>query len=83
MPNPFNAGTDLRFDLPMTGPYGIEVFDIGGRRVTGFHGIGQVGVNAVRRDGCDDQGRHASAGVFHYRLLGAGSTASEKPVLVR
>ncbi|MBK9474397.1 MAG: T9SS type A sorting domain-containing protein [bacterium] len=83
VPNPFNAGTELRFELPAAGPYAIEVYDIGGRRVTGFQGIGQVGVNAVRWDGRDELGRNAAAGVYHYRLLSAGSTASGKLVLVK
>ncbi len=83
VPNPFNAGTELRFELPAAGPYEIEVYDIGGRRVTGFQGIGQVGVNAVRWDGRDELGRNAAAGVYHYRLLSAGSTASGKLVLVK
>ena len=83
VPNPFNAGTELRFELPAAGPYEIEVFDVAGRRVTGFQGIGQEGRNAVRWDGRDDQGRDAAAGVYQYRLLAGSRAATGKLVLVK
>lgn len=83
VPNPFNAGTALRFEMPESGPYEIEVFDIAGRRVTGFHGIGRAGVNAVRWDGRDDEGRNAAAGVYHYRLVAGGAASGGKLVLVK
>lgn len=82
-PNPFNASTEMRFELPAAGAYEIEIFDAAGRRVTGFQGIGQVGLNAVRWDGRDDQGRNAGSGVYHYRLLAGGRSASGKLVLVK
>ncbi len=50
--------------------------------MTGFRGIGQAGANAVRWNGCDDQGRKASAGVYYYRLLSDGRAASRKVVLL-
>jgi hypothetical protein len=81
VPNPFNAGTELRFELPAAGPYEIEVYDVAGRRVTSFRGIGRTGANAVRWDGRDDQGRKASPGVYYYRMVSSGRAASRTVVL--
>lgn len=82
-PNPFNASTELRFELPVAGSYEIEVFDIAGRRVTGFRGNGQAGANAVRWNGRDGQGRSASAGVYYFRLVSGGREAIRKMVLLK
>jgi flagellar hook assembly protein FlgD len=83
VPNPFNAGTELRFELPAAGPYEIEVYDVAGRRVTSFRGIGRTGANAVRWDGRDDQGRKASPGVYYYRMVSSGRAASRTVVLLK
>ncbi len=83
VPNPFNAGTELRFELPDAGPYDITVFDMAGRRVAAFEGIGREGRNAVRWDGRDEGGRNAAAGVYHYRLRAGGHEAAGKLVLVK
>jgi hypothetical protein len=83
VPNPFRASTELRFELPAAGPYEIAVYGVGGQRVTGFRGIGRSGPNAVRWDGRDDQGRQASAGVYYYRLVSGGRSASGQVVLTK
>lgn len=79
-PNPFKASTELRFQLAADGPYALEVFDVAGKRVASFRGIGRAGANAVRWNGHDDQGRRASAGIYYYRLASGGQSASRKVV---
>jgi len=83
MPNPFRASTELRFELPVTNPYEIAVFDAAGARVTGFRGIGRAGANAVRWNGSDDRGRRVGPGVYYYRLVSDGRSASRKVVLLK
>ena len=82
-PNPFTSSTELRFTLPAPAPYEITVFDVAGRKVTGFNGIGRTGPNAVRWTGSDDQGRPAGAGVYYYRLVTGGRATTQKLVLSR
>jgi beta-glucanase (GH16 family) len=81
-PNPFRAGTDLRFALPAAGPYAIEVYDVAGHRVAAFRGIGRAGANAVRWDGRDPAGRSVPSGVYFYRLAGAGDAAGRRIVKI-
>jgi beta-glucanase (GH16 family) len=82
-PNPFNATTDIRFDMPVAGDYDLVVFDMAGRRVTGFRGTGPAGINRVRWDGRDARGANVSSGVYHYRVTTAAGTASSRMVLVK
>ena len=82
-PNPFNAGTDIRFDLPAAGTYDIEIFDLAGRRVTGFRGHGGAGTNSVHWDGRDDTGMPAASGTFFYRLTAGDYRETMKMTLVK
>jgi len=83
VPNPFNARTEIRFELPGGGSYELTVFDVAGRRVTGFRGIGSAGANAVSWDGRDDTGANMGSGVYYYTLQAGGNTASGKMVMVK
>ncbi len=81
-PNPFHSTTELRFELAAPLPYEVTVFDAAGKRVTAFRGIGRAGANAVRWDGRDDQDRKARPGVYYYRLVSDGRSASRQVVLL-
>jgi beta-glucanase (GH16 family) len=82
-PNPFHGSTELRFELPVSGAYEIEVFDAAGKRVAGFRGIGRAGLNGVRWDGRDEQGRDANPGVYFYRLVSGAHSSCRKVVLLK
>jgi beta-glucanase (GH16 family) len=79
-PNPFTTATDLRFQLAAEGPYELEVYDVAGKRVARFQGVGRAGPNAVRWNGRDDQGHTTRAGIYYYRLVSGGQSASRKVV---
>ncbi len=83
VPNPFNANTEIRFDLPAGGNFAIVVYDVSGRRVRSFHGAGSAGANTVSWDGRDDGGAHVGSGVYYYRLDSDAGSATRKMVLVK
>lgn len=83
VPNPFNARTEIRFDLPVGGSYEVAIYDVSGRRVRGFSGIGTTGINTVQWDGRDDAGANVSSGVYYYRLQTEDGSAARKMVLVK
>ena len=83
VPNPFNAATDISFRLPEGGAYRIEIYDLAGRLVKTFDGIGAEGYNAVHWDGRDDQGRNAASGTFFYRLVSGSHSETKKMMLVK
>jgi hypothetical protein len=81
-PNPFRAGTELRFATPTAGPVTLEIFDVHGRRVA-VPLAGEpldAGAHAVRWDGRNRSGRAVAAGVYFLRLQ-AGSEARSGKIL--
>lgn len=83
VPNPFNAMTEIRFDLPTAGSYEIEIYDVAGRRVIGYSGSGSAGTNSVRWDGRNEAGANMGSGVYYYRLQTGGRSVTEKMVMVK
>ena len=83
VPNPFNARTEIRFNLAAGGSYEIEIFDAAGHRVKVFQGIGGTGANSVFWDGRDDSGANVGSGMYYYRLQTDDGSASQKMMLVK
>jgi hypothetical protein len=82
-PNPFNATTEIRFEMPVAGTYDLVVYDVAGRRVAGFGGIGAAGINTVHWDGRDAHGVDVGSGVYYCLVKAAGTSASSAMVLVK
>jgi len=83
VPNPFNAATDIRFELPAAGSFELVIYDVAGHRVRSFAGEGTVGANEVHWDGRNDAGGHSSSGIYYYKLTTADGTATRKMALVK
>ena len=82
-PNPFNARTEIRFELPEAGPYLLTVHDLLGRRVARFEGLGVAGLNGLLWDGCDERGAPLGSGTYPYRLKTNAGTATGRMQLVK
>ncbi len=82
-PNPFNAMTELSFELPAGERYQLVVCDAAGRAVRTFDGLGLAGRNVLRWDGRGDDGRLVASGVYYYHLRTRAGDAAAKVVLVK
>ena len=88
-PNPFNPTTTIRFTVPQSGNVNMAIYDASGRHVrTLIDGHVDAGYHEAVWDGADALGRHASSGVYLYRLTtGAHAerspTSAERTTLVR
>jgi hypothetical protein len=84
VPNPFNPSTTIAFELRVTAPVVLRIFDARGRLVRTLvdRTLG-AGPHAVEWDGRDDNGGRAASGVYFYRLTGPGYTEARKMVLVQ
>jgi len=82
-PNPFSTATEIRFTLPSARAYDLTVYDVAGRRVTGFRGVGAAGVNTVPWDGRDEQGMRVSSGVYFCRVEVNGESVERTLVILK
>lgn len=78
-PNPFSRETSIRFALPVPSDVSLEVFDLGGRRVSVLaQGVMPAGVHAVAFR--PDAQAGLSSGVYFVRLS-AGSFSRTQKIL--
>ena len=83
-PNPFVTATRVRFDLPTTATYDVEVFDVRGRRVRRLlREVRTAGAWNVDWDGRRDDGTAAASGVYWMLARADGFTARCKVVRER
>jgi carboxypeptidase T len=87
VPNPFNPGTEVRFDVGEGGgPFRLDVFDASGRLVRCLaKGVSPPTgtVRAVRWNGEDSSGRPVGSGVYLLRLETPRGRTARKAVLLR
>lgn len=82
-PNPFASTTRIRFALPRAGQTRVTIHDVSGRLVRSLLTESlDAGVHDVAWDGRTDAGHRAPAGLYSYRVEGAGSVASRTLVLL-
>ena len=82
-PNPFNPSTIIPYQLPVSAPVRLEVFNLLGQRIaTLVDGEQPAGFHSTRWDGTDGAGRAAGAGVYLYRLQSGQAVATGRMVLV-
>jgi hypothetical protein len=83
-PNPFNARTTVRFDLPGPARTRLAVFDVSGRlvRILIDRELGG-GSHAVDWDGMDARGLGVGSGIYLLRLESGEDRATGKTVLLR
>ncbi len=84
-PNPFNAGTMIRWDVPIGGaPVSLAIYDLRGARVrTLVDGAQPAGRHSLHWDGRDDRGRTLATGVYFCRLATAVSVQVIKMSLIQ
>ncbi len=83
-PNPF--ATTARIDVVLESPSEIvlDVFDVAGRRVQNRRVVaGEAGLHRLEISARDDGGRPLPGGVYFCRVTAAGSTQTQRLVLIR
>jgi hypothetical protein len=83
-PNPFNSGTQIRFQLPGPAPVRLTLFDVQGRAVaTLLQERRAAGSHTVAWDGRDARGESAASGVYVCRLQAGSLVTARKLLLLR
>ncbi len=83
-PNPFNPGTTIPFSLTVAAHVTLRVYDVHGAHVaTLLDEHHDAGGHVARWDGRTEKGEIAPTGVYFVRLGAAGSTLTQKLVLLK
>ncbi|MDZ4805028.1 MAG: S8 family serine peptidase, partial [Candidatus Eisenbacteria bacterium] len=83
-PNPFRAGTVIRFELPAPGRVSLQVFDVTGRLVSTLaEDRLESGPHAVTWQGRNEDGEETPIGMYFYRLIAPGFSQTKKMLLTR
>ncbi len=83
-PNPFNPSTSIKYSVNQDGPVNLAVFDLSGRRIrTLVHESRPAGEYSVIWDGVDAAGNKVPSGMYFYKFVSGGKTASRKMMLVK
>ncbi len=83
-PNPFNASTLIRFDLPNNAHVVLTIHNILGQEIAILvNGEQTVGRYSVRWDGKDFAGRNVSSGVYVYRIQTEQLSKTKKLLLLQ
>lgn len=83
-PNPFTTSTDFALNLPSSGFYTLEVYDMVGNKVnTLINEDLEAGTHTHRWDGVDAQGNVVPAGMYIYHLVGPNVAETQKLTVLR
>ncbi len=81
-PNPFNAVTEIRYDLAESGHVDLAVYDLKGRRVkTLVNSAQSAGGRSVKWNAVNDSGVESASGIYILRLRTSNQVISKKIVL--
>lgn len=83
-PNPATRATSIGFEIPVTTRVSLSVYDVSGRLVRSLADREfDRGSHALAWDRTDALGRPVAAGVYYYRMLAVGFTATRSVVVTR
>ena len=83
-PNPFNPQTEIRFQLPVSGPVSLRLYNVLGQEIAVLsEGFKTAGYHRLRWDGRDAAGRPAASGPYFYILEAAHFRQVRKLMLLR
>ncbi|MCB5224012.1 MAG: T9SS type A sorting domain-containing protein [Candidatus Cloacimonadaceae bacterium] len=83
-PNPFNPETTIAYSIPKAGNASLKIYNTKGQLVrTLVDDVRDSGNHSVVWNGCDNEGRSVSSGLYFYRLSSDGNTVTRKMLLAK
>ncbi|MBI4550950.1 MAG: fibronectin type III domain-containing protein [Candidatus Latescibacteria bacterium] len=83
-PNPFNAQTTIKYELPKTTPVKLVIYNILGQQVrTLVDAVQPAGYYTVQWNGRNASGRTVASGVYTYRMEAGTFVQTRKMLLVK
>jgi flagellar hook assembly protein FlgD len=83
-PNPVRNSAEFRFGLAKDQKASLEIYNVLGQRVKSLvNGNLPAGNHKVKWNGCDQNGRKVSSGVYVYRLITGDNTYTRRFTVIR
>ncbi len=83
-PNPFNGGTTIEYELPVTTDVRLNIYDVNGRLVRELvSGRRSQGRHQVNWDARNDRGNEIGSGIYFAVLHGANFQQTQKMIYAR
>jgi flagellar hook assembly protein FlgD len=83
-PNPFNASTVIRYDLPSASFVRLEIYNALGQKIkTLMSAKESAGEHRIQWDATNDAGQPAPSGVYLIQLQAGKETRTHKVTVVR
>jgi hypothetical protein len=83
-PNPFVAGTQIRYEIRRASHVRIKIYNPLGQQVNVLvDGIKEPGVHSAQWDGRNSKGKPVTSGVYFYKIEAGSFTATRKMLVLR
>ena len=83
-PNPFNQATMLSFELYHPGELTLTIYDVLGRKIAEVkNGWLEAGMHRELWNGCDENGKPVSSGVYFYHIQSHGMVKAGRMMVLR
>ena len=83
-PNPFNASTQISYQLPEAGEVSLVVYNLMGQQVRVLvQGYAAAGLHEVIWDGRNEDGQSVSSGIYLYRLESPDQVETRRMLLLQ
>ena len=83
-PNPFNPGTNVKFDLAKDSYVSIKIYDIKGKLIRVLiNGVKEAGQYSIPWNGRAENGNRCTSGIYLYKIETANYSKIEKMILLK
>jgi FlgD Ig-like domain/Domain of unknown function (DUF5122) beta-propeller len=83
-PNPFNAGTLIKYEIPEAGRVSIKIYNLAGQEILEImNAVQPPGRYQINWNGRDNAGRLVPSGIYVYKLLANGFEETRKMTFMK
>ncbi|MGH7596996.1 MAG: cohesin domain-containing protein [bacterium] len=83
-PNPFNAGTLIKYEIPQAGPVSLKIYNLAGQEILEMvNAVQQPGRYQINWNGRNGQGKIVPSGIYVFKLLVNGFEETRKMTFMK
>ncbi len=83
-PNPFNAGTVIKYEIPQTGPVSLKIYNLAGQEILEMvNAVQSPGRYQINWDGRDSFGKTVPSGIYICRIQAGTFVQTQRMIMVR